>query len=95
MKLWTANLETLKGFYASDAYVVAMTKEEALVGVMNGLRAYVEQEVNSYGYIPYTESYHGDPEWEPQLAAFYAEVQKEADEKLREVPTGVIINIMF
>ena len=93
MKLWTAHLDALEGFYASDVYVGAADRETALARVMLGVPAYVADRVENYGCMPGISCCAYEDEWRDELVAFFTRVGTEAREKLQEVPGAVIINV--
>ncbi len=55
MTLWAAHLKTLKGFYASDVFVVAESLEEAITAALQAYDKYCQNYLESYGYWPFIE----------------------------------------
>lgn len=93
MKLWTAHIEALRGFYASDAYVVAENQEQALERLMAGVLAYIQAQVKDYYTCFLIDADPDEPEWDDQLALLMGQIEFEASSKLKEVVENVIINV--
>lgn len=92
-QLWTARLDTLKGFYASHVHVVAATQGEAIETLLAGVRAYVATQIEEYFTFFPLACDPDDEEWEGQIADFYQRITAEAQEKLVPVPSGVVIHV--
>lgn len=94
MNLYTTELRTLRGYYQSDVYVVADTKEEALSKLLEAVRAYVlETTEAAAGYCCYTEAFADEPDWPSQFETFMENVHDEAHRCLELVPSNVIVAV--
>lgn len=92
-QLWTARLDTLKGFYASHAHVVASTQAEAIETLLEGVRAYVAQQIAEYSTFLPLGCDPDDAEWDAQISDFYQRVTTEAQQHLMPVASGVVIHV--
>lgn len=93
MRLWTAHLPCLKGFYASDAYAVAETRVQAAHLVLAAVSALLDKNAKEWGFFSPIDVYPDDPDWDDEVTAFLGKVHLEAQEWLEPVPGGAIINI--
>lgn len=95
MLLWTAHLDALRGFYASDVYVVAEDQDQALERVMAGLETYFDEEIEEFGIsflIRDSDNMPDGPEFVQNRADWLDEVKAELTKKLAAT-TDVIINV--
>lgn len=90
-QLWAVHSQTLKGFYASEVYVVAATKEEAVRRAGEVYDTWIDEEVNSphWGYHPLVDDPFDDdlPE---QAAEVRARFMAEVEEKIFPQGIGLI-----
>jgi hypothetical protein len=94
MKLYTAHLGTLQGFYCSHVFLVAPDFDAAVKKAMEGVRAYVAEEIDTYGgFFILSASFPDDEGHAADLAAFYLAVEKDIRENLKEAPEGIIIRV--
>lgn len=93
MKLWTVNIEALGGFYASDAYVMAADREDALVTVILGVTAWANKEIADNYYFGPVGMSPSDEGFAKAMAGFYTKVYSEAHAKLAEVEAGYIVDV--
>lgn len=93
MQLWTAHLTSLRGFYASDAYVVAENRHSAAWRVLQGVQTYLDREIEESGYVALVDGDPDDPDWSDRARMFLVEIYQEALENLELVPGSVIIKI--
>ena len=94
MKLYTAHLESLRGFYASNVYVLAPDILQAVQRALRGIKSYVAEQIDDYGgFFVLNCSQPDEPGHAEELAEFYRRVEIELRRKLYEIPEGVIINV--
>lgn len=93
MKLWTVNIEALGGFYASDAYVVAADREDAIVTVIQAVTAWVQQEIEEKYFVHPVGMCPSDIGFAKAMAGFFTKVHAEVAEKLVEVEAGYIVDV--
>lgn len=94
MKLYTAHLESLQGFYASNVYVLAPDILQAVQRALRGIKSYVAEQIDDYGgFFVLNCSQPDEPGHTEELTEFYRNVQIELRRKLYEIPEGVIINV--
>ena len=94
MKLYTAHLSTLRGFYASNVYVVAPDILQAVQRAMYGIKNYVAEQIQDYGgFFVLSCSQPDEPGHVEELAEFYVNVEFELRRRLVEIPEGVIVNV--
>lgn len=95
MTLFTAHLKALRGFYASDVYVVAENREQALERALAALETYFDGQVQEFGVsflIRDSDNMPDDPEFSQNRADWLEEIKGELEQML--VPASdVIINV--
>jgi hypothetical protein len=89
--LWHAHSKVLNGFYMSDVYVAAMTKEQALQLVMVSYDEWLANEVKEFFYDPLTQADPDEKEYQFEAAQKRGEFEREMTEQLQPLPANAII----
>jgi hypothetical protein len=90
-KLWHMHSEVLRGFYASEIYLVAETREVAIDLAIHAFKTWVESEEADYSYNPLIEAWPGEFEYPEQLRNLYDDFRTEAKAKLAVVSENAVI----
>jgi hypothetical protein len=94
MKLYTAHLQALQGFYASNVYVLAPDILQAVQRALQGIKSHVAEQIHDYGgFFVLNCSQPDEPGHAEELADFYRRVEIELRRKLYEIPEGVIVKV--
>lgn len=89
--LWYFHSETLRGFYASEVYVVAADLDGAVAKAVEEYDIFIAKRLVDYGTDFLTDVYPDDPEYVVQAKACRDAFVAEATDKLRPIPSGAII----
>jgi hypothetical protein len=89
--LWHLNSKVLGGFYASDIYVAAEDKAEAIANATAAFDAFFEERLKEYGYFQNIHSWDDDNDAEK--AELRASMIAEIEEKIIQIPgPGLVVH---
>ena len=91
MMLWHMHSNVLQGFYASEVYVIASTKEEAIQRALVAYDAWLKEQVDDYCFDPLTSAFPGEPDYPADAAAVRAKFAAELHVSLEACPENAII----
>lgn len=91
MILWHMHSKVLQGFYASEVYVVAVSREYAIDQACKVFDKWLVKESEEYWFNPLTSADPGDPEYPAELAAVQLAFKTEAEQLIQHVPENAAI----
>ena len=85
-RLWHAHSKVLDGFYASEVYVSAQTKEEAVQVSLAAYDEWLASKLVDFFYDPLTSTDPGDSEYPFEAAQKRGEFEREITEEIKPLP---------